>query len=178
MEFVDNELYPLIGFEEQYNITTTGIIIRNSRWVERGKSGYVIASKVLNPTVNSVGYHVVNFRLFGVAYYFLVHRLVAEMFLGSRDGCNVINHIDHNKLNNHYKNLEWVNMRENYAHWARTQKQTSKYTGVHFYDGKWQARIRLGKVKNIGEFNTEIEAAQAYQQALIDNGIRNKYAIV
>ena len=43
---------------------------------------------------------------------YLVHRLVAEHFLkGDKD--LVVNHIDENGSNNHYKNLEWVTNRYN-----------------------------------------------------------------
>ena len=44
-----------------------------------------------------------------------VHRLVAEAFLGKHPGM-VVNHIDGDKLNNHYTNLEWCNISENTQH--------------------------------------------------------------
>ena len=37
------------------------------------------------------------------------HRLVAYLFLDDKpQNANIVNHIDENKLNNHYKNLEWT----------------------------------------------------------------------
>ena len=45
-----------------------------------------------------------------------VHRLVAITFCnGYKEGL-VVNHIDGNKLNNHYSNLEWVTISENTKH--------------------------------------------------------------
>lgn len=42
-----------------------------------------------------------------------VHRLVAECFCEKREGCNEVDHVDGNKLNNHADNLEWVTRSEN-----------------------------------------------------------------
>ena len=42
-----------------------------------------------------------------------VHHLVAEAFIGPRPEGLTIDHIDNNKLNNHYSNLEYVTLQEN-----------------------------------------------------------------
>jgi hypothetical protein len=62
------------------------------------------------------GYHRVNLSKNGVKKFFAVHRLVAYAFcVGYKEGL-VVNHIDGNKLNNHYSNLEWVTSKENTLH--------------------------------------------------------------
>ena len=40
---------------------------------------------------------------------YLVHRLVAYFFINKFDNSKIINHLDENKLNNYYKNLEILN---------------------------------------------------------------------
>jgi hypothetical protein len=45
-----------------------------------------------------------------------VHRLVAMAYIPQQDYTLQVNHIDGNKLNNHYKNLEWVTLQENIQH--------------------------------------------------------------
>lgn len=42
------------------------------------------------------------------------------MFVEKKPNCNVVNHIDGNKLNNDYRNLEWVTSSENNAHAFRS----------------------------------------------------------
>lgn len=44
------------------------------------------------------------------------HRIVAEAYLKPIEGSNVVNHIDLNRLNNHYSNLEWCTPYQNYVH--------------------------------------------------------------
>lgn len=45
-----------------------------------------------------------------------VHRLVALAFCEKPNGCNVVNHIDSDKANNYYKNLEWTTISGNTKH--------------------------------------------------------------
>lgn len=45
-----------------------------------------------------------------------IHRLVAENFVENPDNKKVVNHIDNNRQNNHYTNLEWVTQKENLEH--------------------------------------------------------------
>lgn len=45
-----------------------------------------------------------------------VHRLVALHFCTKPEGCNVVNHLDCNKTNNHFSNLEWTTVSGNTKH--------------------------------------------------------------
>lgn len=65
--------------------------------------------KFIKPSLNNKGYYMVNL---GVKMTKYVHRLVAEHFLNEIPGY-VVDHIDSNKLNNHYSNLRWVTHSEN-----------------------------------------------------------------
>ena len=70
----------------------------------------------LNPVTTSNGYLQVSLRFSGKTVSEYVHRLVAKAFLQAKDGCDHVNHIDGNKLNNALDNLEWVSVLGNTLH--------------------------------------------------------------
>ena len=101
---------------------------------------------------------------------FLVHQLVAMVFLGHIP-CGmslVVNHINFNKLDNRVKNLEIITAREN-ANLKHIQS-SSAFTGVSFHKitKKWHSSINVnGKSEYLGIFDCESEASSYYENALI-----------
>lgn len=82
-------------------------------------------------------------------------------------------HINGDRLDNRRSNLRVVTKHENQRN-TKPRKGTSQYKGVSYYKSKrhkigyWTARIQVdGKVKRLGYFKTETEAAKAYNQAAI-----------
>ena len=65
------------------------------------------------------GYKLVGIRKNGVHHNYLVHRLVAKAFVENPRGLDIVNHIDGDKSNNNYTNLEWVTCSENTRHAIR-----------------------------------------------------------
>lgn len=83
-----------------------------------------------------------------------------------------VDHIDGNPLNYKRENLRLCNVKEN--NWNTGTKDTaksSKYKGVSIHHGlhknaKWRSRIHIeGKEINLGHYNTEEEAARAFDEA-------------
>ena len=73
----------------------------------------------LKTRVNNRGYLSVNFN--NTTY--MVHRLVAQGYCQNPEAKPFVNHIDGNKLNNHFSNLEWCTCAENNKH--------ARDTGLH-----------------------------------------------
>lgn len=66
--------------------------------------------------VNSRGYlHIGLYNTEGVRKFHTVHRLVALTYWPNQTN-ECINHIDGNRLNNHYTNLEWTTRKQNSRH--------------------------------------------------------------
>ncbi len=87
---------------------------------EISEDGTVVNSrtgKVLKPDLNYTGYKRVTLwcKELGRRREF-VHRLVAIHFVDNPNNLPMVNHIDGDKLNTHYKNLEWVTCKENTKH--------------------------------------------------------------
>lgn len=91
------------GYNNDYFITEDGDVIS----VKRGKK------ILLKKRVNSRGYYYVNSRKNGKYKSICIHRLVGIYFVENNNGFNVLNHIDGNKLNNRYDNLEWCDQVHN-----------------------------------------------------------------
>lgn len=91
-----------------YEVSEDGQVRSVDRTVEH-KDGKVTThkSRVLRQTTNKKGYKVVYPTHKGKKYSLVVHRLVAKAFCTQGEGQDQVNHIDEDKTNNHYTNLEW-----------------------------------------------------------------------
>lgn len=82
----------------------------------------------------------------------------------------VVDHINHNGLDNRKANLRVVTYAQNSLNrpYIKSKSSPSKYKGVtwHKYKRKWAVQICFnGKHKTIGYFDDELEAAKAYDKA-------------
>lgn len=102
------------GFEGIYEVSSTGRI----KTLNYRKSGAERIRKIKKPGQN--GYFKLILCKNNKRYHFSVHRLVAIAFVDNPSNKPVVNHIDGNKLNNNYKNLEWVTKKENDEHAIKT----------------------------------------------------------
>jgi hypothetical protein len=87
-------------------------------------------------------YQVVLLYKNGVRKMFYVHRLVAEAFCNKKVNANQVNHIDSNKTNNHYCNLEWVTSKENVTHYIKSpvykKRNISEYQKLRLKEAKYK----------------------------------------
>ena len=91
--------------------------------------------------------------------------------LGNVNGYEV-DHIDGDGLNNQRANLRFVTRRQNKQNLLKINK-SSQYPGVYLHKPSklWRAVIRIkGKTQYLGGFKKEIDAAQAYIDAVHNIG--------
>lgn len=121
----------------------------------------------------------------------IMHRLILNTPHGM-----VVDHIDHNGLNNQKSNIRNCTQKQNCHNQIKTRKlKTSKFIGVsislnprhvklkdgsvnHYFDPpKYLACIRINdKTKTLGRFDSEIDAAKCYDQAAIK--YRGEFALL
>ena len=109
---------PIENYEDLYEISNFGRVRSLDRIVVYGESKgsyHTRKGQILKGTLSS-GYETVS--LSGKTH--SIHVLVAKHFVkGYKEGY-VVNHIDYNKVNNFYKNLEWVSIKDNILHNKKT----------------------------------------------------------
>ena len=79
---------------------------------------------------------------------FLIHRLVAKYFIPNPENKPTVNHIDRNRTNNNYNNLEWNTRLENCQH---------RSIGLNYKSNKNKPIYRLSKDEEILEKYNSIE---------------------
>lgn len=102
------------------------------------------------------------------------HRLITNAPTGMD-----VDHINHDKLDNRLENLRVCTRSQNLANMLPSKKGTSRYKGVRWDEsrGKWLARISVNnKMKHLGRYYSEIDAARAYNKAAIR--LRGEFALV
>ena len=74
---------------------------------------------------NGKGYLMVRLNKNGKSRWHLVHRLVAKAFIENPENKPTVNHIDGNRKNNKFNNLEWATYSENNLHSYRSNGRKS-----------------------------------------------------
>lgn len=119
----------IVGYEN-YEVSTTGHIRR------------LDSSDFLKPCLRN-GYLCVSLWRGNKGKTLYVHRLVAEAFLPKKEGFNIVNHKDEDKLNNRVGNLEWC---------------TSQYNNEYSLAKTWNVVTPTGEaltVTNLSKFCKE-----------------------
>lgn len=127
------------GVKQVYTVTNDGEVWYSSDGVRRRVRTYT----------SDKGYEQVHvYRTDGTGLTTTVHRLVALAFIKVVEGRHQVNHIDSNKLNNHWTNLEWVNQQENmdhavandvYTRFRKVYQYTVEYRLLNVYDSVTEA---------------------------------------
>lgn len=119
------EFRDIKGYEGIYQVSEYGHILLITK-----RSGTLKAGQLMKPQINYLGYVTIRLTRGEDRKTLTVHSLVAKMFIGERPAGLEINHIDGDKTNNHYSNLEYVTHQENVTH-SVVNKLWRPKTGIH-----------------------------------------------
>lgn len=134
-----NEIWkPIKEYENLYQISNFG----NVKRIERINSyGRKLKEKIMKPCKDLDGYLRLPLTKNGTKNTFKVHKLVAEAFVNNPQNKETVNHIDENKTNNFYKNLEWLSREENRNYGSRNKRAANsckKKIKVIYRDGTYE----------------------------------------
>lgn len=168
------------GYEGLYQVSNLGMVKSLSRYIKtKGGSNRLSKEKIMKISFDADGYKILSLSKFNKKSMHKLHRLLAIYFIPKIEGKDIVNHINGITDDNRIENLEWCNNRENTSHGKNKLINTSKFSGVSYHKRvkKWCTRIVINKKRiHLGVFNTEIEARDAYQAALIKYNIENRYS--
>ena len=92
----------VIGYENYYQVSEFGDI-------KNAKTGIIRKTRINQKH----GYIDVDLYKDGKCSWKRVHRIVAEAFIPNPDELPIVMHLDNNKINNHYTNLQWGTISDN-----------------------------------------------------------------
>lgn len=134
--------------------------------------------KKLIPTIHN-GYVDYRISMNNIHGHLQAHRYVALYFCKGYSSELVVNHIDANKKNNYYKNLEWVTIKENVNKGYITSKKcaTRNYNTVILLDSKFDKIKEFIGVKNLRKYIEENNLDASWSSLGYYGKSRNFYII-
>jgi hypothetical protein len=119
---LEDEVWKEINFTDfLYEVSNYGRVRSFCQDAENGK--------ILNPSQIG-GFKVVSLKINNKSRHYLVHKLVAEMFiLKESPEQTVVIHLDWNKSNNFYSNLQWATKSESYKRMHKRLQEERKKKG-------------------------------------------------
>jgi hypothetical protein len=145
------------GFEGRYKATKSGLIVSYTK-------GYPIEMK---PRIcKATGYSKINLFKNGKRITYNVHQLIMQTFKGEQPKGFHVDHVDHDKQNNSFDNLQYLSARDNTSKSALKMKKSGLPIGVTKGYKKYRSMIRFKRkrYKLIGRATIQ-EASEAYQRA-------------
>ncbi len=107
-----------------------------------------------------------------------VHRLICITFHGEPpDRSSVINHLDGNKLNNHYKNLEWSTHKLNNNHAINNNLLIFKSKKIFVYDVLNKKHLNDESISSLIKNNNGYSRSGIFNSILNMNVYKNRYLV-
>jgi hypothetical protein len=106
----------------------------------------------------------------------LMHRLIYYMYHPLTVFTLKIDHIDGNPQNNNLNNIRLATQQQNTCNKKKQQNTSSQYFGVSWHKKKWRSQFgNNGKLKHIGLYVNELDAAKAYDDYIINNKLNDGF---
>lgn len=143
---------PVVGWEDSHEVSSTGRVrsidkeITTAHGVKRRYQGQMLTPYLLEYKAQGYSRAFVKIGHCGKKETVLVHRLVADAFCHKPEGCDVVNHLDCNPMNNRADNLEWTTHKLNSEHAVSAGRYAARQPKG---SQKWFAKLTERDVENI-----------------------------
>ena len=122
------------GYEGLYEVSSYGRVKSlEISYVRKDGRMYHKPEIILSPKNNGKGYLTVCLYKNKTHKYYLIHRLVAQIFIPNPDNLPEVNHLDEDKTNNRVDNLEFCDHKYNvnYKGVLKRRSQRMKENGIY-----------------------------------------------
>ena len=146
-------------YEGLYQVSNLGNVKASKREIYTGRGYYIREERPLKLRLNTKGYYYIDLSKNNKTKRFMVHRLVALMFISNPDNKPCVDHINTIRTDNRVENLRWVTKKEN----SNNPLSINNYSKANKAYGTNNRSARAVKCITTGEiFNTMTEAANKY----------------
>lgn len=140
---INEDWKPICGYLDKYAISNLGRI-KNLK-----------SNRIRSPELHSDGYLKIKLWKNNKPKNFLIHKLVAQYFVDNKLNRTQVSHIDGDKMNNSFINLEWVTQKDVVNRAWKLGKSTlhsSRNVFVYQYDTKFNLINIFGSVVDAANF--------------------------
>lgn len=124
----------ILGYEGYYQISSLGNVRSVDRTITQSNGHSIqLRGRPKKLSTDKDGYKGCTLSMNGVNTYPRVHRLVAKAFIPNPNNLREVNHIDGNKCNNCFNNLEWVTRAGNEHHAIIFGLKRKRQSGEHVH---------------------------------------------
>lgn len=162
------------GYEGLYQVSSFGNVRSLDREIIMNGGKITRRKGKMKKTSITRGYPIIGLSKDGKAKKYLVSRLVAIHFIENAENKPEVNHVDENKENNHFSNLEWVTAKENANHGTRN-KRISEYVKMNPHKRGYKSVLQINPDTNevVAEFGSVKEALVAVSAGPKAGGLSN-----
>jgi hypothetical protein len=145
----DMEWRDVVGFEGLYQVSSCGLVASLGN-----KTNHKLPI-LLKPNTDKDGYYYVTLKDNKKGKTLKIHKLVATAFIPNHSSMEVINHIDENRQNNYYTNLEWCSPDHNWrvGSVGRSQQKVVKLSITGEFISIYDSLMEAARQNNINQGN-------------------------
>ena len=133
---------PVPGYED-YEVSSYGRVWSKKRRI------------LMKQKLNKTGYVSVSLMKDGIPKFFLIHRLVASVFIDNPYGLPTVNHKDEDKTNNIVENLEWCSQGYNNTYGTRMERVLDSFIRIGMMKPENRGLTHAQKTKIWSEKNRD-----------------------